>query len=153
MPEIESLSDVSWFLFIIQQISVPLFTLIVLFVIAVPFEEISRRSRFAEAICVLLVYACPPVAGWTLGRIASKLSPTFRASGRVIWVIPAVLFVLLLTGSAYSDWQKALVTAFMFRNDEPESGLGVVLITFPTVACCFYSFAVGSLRARKRETN
>jgi hypothetical protein len=143
MFESSSVADFSWFLFVLQQVLVPVATMIALILLAVPFEDVAARSRFAEVTGVLLAYACPPVVGWTLGRVARKIGPTFRESGRGIWVAPVTLFVLVLVVSIFSDWRRAFREMFMFTNDQPESGLAVVLLTFPTVACCFYSIGIG----------
>jgi hypothetical protein len=143
MFESGSIVDFSWFLFVIQQVSVPVATMIALILLAVPFEDVAARSRVAEIVGVLLAYACPPIIGWALGRVARKIGPTFRESGRGIWVAPVTLFVLVLAVSIFSDWRRALREMFMFTNEQPESGLAVVLLTFPAVACCFYSIGIG----------
>lgn len=82
--------------------------------------------------------------GGLLGFMAASWFPRLYPSGKRVWIVPLVLYVALgvliaITGSVGQALRN------LFDPRATEEGLGVVLLTIPTMLCCGYS--LGTLGA------
>ena len=71
------------------------------------------------------------------------MDPTFRASGRPVWLLPTIFFATTFVIAMISDRAEVIPEFFGTSSSRnPEAGIVAVLITFPTVACCFYALGI-----------
>ncbi len=135
----------SWAAFVTQQIGVPVLG----FLVAGGLANLPLESKAASVIVATAIYASPVVLGWTLGRLARSMGPTFRAAGRGVWVAPTFFFLVVLLSEFTSDPKRVLPEFLGTSSRNPEAAFVAVLLTFPAVTCCFYALGIG----RKKETD
>jgi hypothetical protein len=138
---------VSWWISLfVQQLFVIIINVLGLSIAANYFSEMSVPHGFQW----LVAYGCPPLLNYLLGRMAGRIS-IIRSSGWAVWILPTLAFGLYLCQLLFASWRDTIRLAFLFGGNDPTAGIGTALITFPAIACCFYSIGIGSTRGFRRS--
>ena len=146
----ESSSVFFWTLFALQQLLVPL----VSFTVAMPAMKIIGSNELgmppiAGKLAEIVIDAAPAIVAVCLGRIAGSASSSVKESGKMIWLLPLLLLLLgIIETASRMGLGYGLKEFFSFRRGVPDSGLGIILFTYPALICCCYSIAT-ALTARR----
>jgi hypothetical protein len=137
------MQNFSWGLFALQQFGVPLLSVLATGAIALLLVNVTPASKSAGDTAGVIAYLFPAVFGFFLGVLARSIGAPFRQAGRFIWVFPLSLFTIAFLSALFSGGLHAIPEFFGVRGGETEEGIGAILMTFPTVACCCYAFGIG----------
>jgi hypothetical protein len=153
LDERNSPADLSWWIrFGIQQVFVPVASLLVTFLVVDALRPDRRLSGLAQILAVSLCYATPAIFAGGTGYWRGKANSRWNKAGKYIWLVPACIFAIGFIPEMFVNPAIALRTAFLIGTGggDTESNIGVVLVTFPVVACCAWS--VGIKLAERRQT-
>jgi hypothetical protein len=71
------------------------------------------------------------------------MNPEFRASGRAVWLLPAIFFLVSFVGEMFVNPQEVIPEFFGTNsNTNSEAAIIALLITFPTATCCSYALGI-----------
>ena len=79
-----------------------------------------------------------------------RVAPGSAVAGRWIWIFPMLLEVLCA-----ASWAKQGLFRELFYTGpgQGDSGLGIVFVTYPTWACCWYAVAMWWARRSMKSCN
>jgi hypothetical protein len=128
-------------LFFIQQILVPLGSLgFGVLIGAWIYNLFAASSNGVKDVVDFLSSTLPgPLVGLSAGYNVQRFWPATYQTGRLVWVVPAICFALVLIIDLASAQPAARVLSGYFHPQRGEEALGLVLITCPTLSCCLYS--------------
>jgi hypothetical protein len=133
-------------LFLAQIVLAPLGGLIVGLIGTIILEAVfkTRNSNVAA-------YISYSVAGLQLGRKMQQLFPrAVHSGGYWAWIAPAIVLILGIIVEAKRGAEAQIHDIFAIPDRPGADGIGLLLITLPVVASCFYS--VGVISATPRGT-
>jgi len=87
------------------------------------------------------VYVIPGGSGLVLGYAARAIGPSFRRSGRWIWLLPSLVCAVAFLASLFLDAEE-LPYFFVPKGGASEEGIQLILVTLPAVSCCFYALGI-----------
>jgi hypothetical protein len=128
----------SFIAFLLQQLLVPLASLLILAVVpAVPESvQAGTSGQIVEVVRCMVVSA---IAGFVLGSAARRWSPSVRSGGKWIGVLPSILLVWALLSDTFTfSFTKALAELF-FPGPDGEGWWAFVFLTCPTISTLSYS--------------
>jgi hypothetical protein len=135
--------DFPWGLFALQQVAVPLLSMLATGAFAVLLGAVvPPGSQFAGDAAGVFAYVCPGVFGLVFGMLARSLGSAFRQAGGRIWLAPLSFFSVTFLIDLLSFGRQAVPEFFGIRGGSAEEGIVAVLVTLPTAACCFYSVGI-----------
>lgn len=133
-------SEPSVLLCVLQLFATPLECLFFGLLVGGVFTEVVRlatKSRMAELLVGYLVFS---LVGFCIGYGTQTAIPRcYQSGGRWIWIGP---FAVLAWGLVEQSRATGTVIGTYFTFSRGDEGLGVALITWPTLATCLYSVGV-----------
>ena len=102
---------------------------------------------------VIANYGVLAIFAFICGVMIGGRNFSLRESGSVVFIIPLCLLTLALLNDSRGGVDRAFRTYFIYEpgNGDSESGLGLVLLTLPTLTCCAYSAGIRFKRPRGSE--
>jgi hypothetical protein len=144
--------DFPWILFAVQQFTVPLLSVAATGLLTAALVSVIPESTSAWDIAGVITYISPGLFGFTFGVLARSLGPAVKQAGSWIWVVPGSTFTVAFLVTLLSNWRQALPEFFGIRGGATEEGLIALLVTFPTLACCFYAVGINVRRSTQSES-
>jgi hypothetical protein len=80
--------------------------------------------------------------GFVLALLVQRLFPRAAATGRWVWPVPTLFFLLWFVGLAVMRSFRYALAAFFYPGPNGEAWWGVAIITYPTCQCALYSFGM-----------
>ena len=143
-------SGFSAFLCVLQLFFAPLGCLVFTIVLGSFSEGLLRvvtKDRRAE---LLHDYIAFILGGCALGYMMQTAIPRARQSGGLwVWILPCCVLIWGVLDQSLREPGTVIGSYFIFSHGD--EGLGVILITGPTVAACFYSVGI-ALASRPATT-
>ena len=132
----------SFLAFLLQQLFVPLTSLLILAIIpAVPWRFV-RAGVSGQLVEVTRCMVVSAVAGFVLGSVVRRLFPRVRSGGKWIGVLPVILMVWALLSDTFTfSFAKAFAELF-FPGPDGEGWWAFALLTCPTISTLSYSVAM-----------
>lgn len=91
----------------------------------------------------VLDYFLFAIAGFGLARLVASTWRDAPIEGSLVWIIPAGLMGMGFVWEwVWSGFASVLRGFFWVAPGHGEEGLGIVLITLPTLCCCCYSLVM-----------
>jgi len=127
---------------ILQSFGAPLATLIFGVLLAQIFEKLLGITADDLIAGTLLGYLVFTVEGLVIGYTTQVLIPRAQQSGGGwVWVLPCSVLAWGILDQ-FSRNPKRVLAACCISDPAVDEGIGIVLITWPAVATCFYSVGV-----------
>ena len=101
---------------------------------------------------LLIGYSVYAIVGFALGRVIQKAYPTaYQSGGRWAWALPTgILAWAILDQLSRAPY---LVITDYFLPPPGNEGPGMVLITWPMIATCFYTVGLRGNRGETGDSN
>lgn len=141
----------SWALFALQQTFVPVLSFLITYcsssILALGQHPGQKLGLEDLAAAYGFTAFCATAFGYSTGR---RWFPLVKY-GRYIYILPACVLAIGFLIDCRGGLASAVMTYFFVDagNRDRESGLGLVLITLPTVACCGYSLGITLSECRR----
>ena len=150
----ESAGGWSWLLFVLQQMLIPMGSLLVSYMsssLLAVIEQPGHAFGFEDAVGYYVVIA---LAAFICGYLLRDRNHALTETGRMVYVLPLCVFILGLVMDSRGGLSHTLRAYFIVDSNDgdTESGIGLAVVTLPTLACCAYSFGIRRVR-RESESN
>jgi hypothetical protein len=145
-------NEPSFLAYLLQQIGVPLFSLILVLVIGGSAAYFLRPWTGEQVANVVSCLAAAVSIGFLGGTAVSRLVPSARSSGRWVFVIPALAMLLGFLHDAFAFSLKDSFRELFFPGPNGEEWWAFFLLTCPTISALSYGAAMawhGRLRTTK----
>jgi hypothetical protein len=132
--------------FILQQVLVPLLTLVSGLFVAAPFDPTGYDPVLKWPYSS--VYALPALVGLPLAYLVNKRWQGSSRSGRWIWILPCLAWAydVFLVGTRLPLSARL---ANQFAPSGATEGLPLAFVTIPTLACVLYSIGMVAMAKRR----
>ena len=126
----------------LQQVGVPLGSLLVLLVVPGFSWSFAQSSVFGQAAEVIRCLTIESLTGLLFGFAVGRIMPDLRTTGKWVWVIPVSLIALGLLQDSLSLSINMAVREFFFPGPDGEGWWAFALLTCPAAASVWYSAVV-----------
>lgn len=150
-----SISTPRWlFGYVLQLVLVPIGSLFATFVVASMLRSTDHVNRAVEWVAATVCYLIPPATAFAVGFRVGTVRSWWADPGKAIWFPPVCLFAVGIVPGLFIDASRTLADYFVIdtRDRGTESGLGLILFTFPVAACCAYSLGIKLAERRRTLT-
>jgi hypothetical protein len=128
-------------LFVAQLFGAPFMCFLLGSLVGAVWEALGLKTGSGHPAGELLQYTSFAAVGFALGYAAQATMPRCVASGgRWVWLIPATLLSFGILQQVY--WNPSKVVGTYFFSASGIEPIALALLTWPTVATCFYSCGI-----------
>jgi hypothetical protein len=135
-------NEPSFVAYLLQQIGVPLFSLLLLLTLVSGAESLFQSKATGRIIEAIVGIAVAVSIGFLGGAAVGRIVPSARSSGRWVWVVPALALLWAFFHDAFRTSPKDSFRELFFASQNGEAWWAFVLLTCPAISTLSYSVAM-----------